>query len=185
MHSILVATPHTEHFAVVQACFHADQVMAQAGTYAKTLQVLAEHRCDLVFVDIDLISPANDSGESQLRLRQLGSRYPTIEIIVMTPPTRIRETVAAVKAGACDYLTYPIAPEEIRLVTDGIRKSNLLRSELDYLRDRFWKSDTLELVRTHSPRMRSVLKKFGRWPPPGAPCCWWARPEPVKACWPD
>jgi transcriptional regulator with GAF, ATPase, and Fis domain len=40
------------------------------------------------------------------------------------------------------------------------RKSVLKQSELDYLRDQFWKADALDVVRTKSPAMTEVFKKI-------------------------
>ena len=55
------------------------------------------------------------------RFKQL---CPTIEIVVMAKPDMIREMVKAVKAGASDYLTLPLDPDEIQLVTEDIRAGN-------------------------------------------------------------
>jgi DNA-binding NtrC family response regulator len=72
----------------------------------------------------------------------------------------IREAVKAVKAGASNYLAYPIDPDEVRYVKESIQESIRMQSELDYLRDEFWQSDSLELVRTHSPAMQQVFNKI-------------------------
>jgi transcriptional regulator with PAS, ATPase and Fis domain len=50
--------------------------------------------------------------------------------------------------------------EQIRLVADGIADNILKQSELDYLRDRFWKADAMDVVRTKSSAMEKVFKKL-------------------------
>ncbi|MBU4209119.1 MAG: sigma-54 factor interaction domain-containing protein, partial [Proteobacteria bacterium] len=35
----------------------------------------------------------------------------------------------------------------------------IMESELDYLRDRFWQEDSLEIVRTRSPLMKRLFDK--------------------------
>lgn len=71
----------------------------------------------------------------------------------------IREAVMAVKAGASDYLTYPVNPDEVNHITQSIYESIIMESELDYLRDRFWQEDSLEIVRTRSPLMKRLFDK--------------------------
>jgi DNA-binding NtrC family response regulator len=71
----------------------------------------------------------------------------------------IRKAVKAVKAGAGDYLTYPIDPAEIKYVTESLYESEIMGSELDYLRDRFWQEDSLGIVRTRNPLMNEVFNK--------------------------
>ena len=63
-------------------------------------------------------------------------------------------------AGANDYLTYPIISDEVRLVVDSIFETKIKQSELDYLRDRFWKSEALEAVQTKNDLMKQVFKKL-------------------------
>jgi len=71
----------------------------------------------------------------------------------------IREAVMAVKAGASNYLTYPINPDEVKYVTESVQESLIMQSELDYLRDQSWQADSLEFVQTESTVMKKVLDK--------------------------
>lgn len=75
----------------------------------------------------------------------------------MTPPERAGEAVEAVKAGAANYVTYPLNAEEIRYVTESVHEGIRAQSELDYLRDRFWQSDSLDVVQTRNQAMRAVF----------------------------
>ncbi|MBI5063202.1 MAG: sigma 54-interacting transcriptional regulator, partial [Desulfatitalea sp.] len=81
-------------------------------------------------------------------------------MVIMTPPSQIRRAVSWVKAGVRDYVSYPISRDEVRLVTDSIAQSILRQSELDYLRDKFWKTDALDVVQTKSQAMFEVFKKI-------------------------
>ena len=132
-----------------------------AATKGAALEMLGRKRYDLVFVDMDVLL-AGDGGKAGAKsaLRSFWAVHPSIAVVVMTRPERIREAVAAVKAGASDFLTYPVSPEEVRHVTETVFKSILLHSELDYLRDRFWKSESLELVHTLNPAMKAVFEKI-------------------------
>jgi DNA-binding NtrC family response regulator len=72
----------------------------------------------------------------------------------------IREAVKVVKAGAADYLAYPIEPEEVKHVLQSLKKSLLELSELEYLREEFWEKDVLKTIHTLQPKMKAVFKKI-------------------------
>ncbi len=93
-------------------------------------------------------------------LQKFWHLYPSIEIIVMSPQKMIREAVMAVKAGANNYLTYPINSDEVKYITESIYETIILQSELDYLRDQFWQTDSLEIVKTKNPVMKKVFENI-------------------------
>jgi len=93
-------------------------------------------------------------------LQALWQLFPTIEIVVMCSQQEIREAVMAVKAGASNYLTYPLNPAEVKYVIESIDETILIQSELDYLRDQFWQVDSLELIQTKCDGMKSVFGKI-------------------------
>ena len=86
--------------------------------------------------------------------------HPLLKVVVLAPKERIRDAVEVVKSAADDYLTYPIDPEEVTLISKSILEANRLQSELSYLRDQFWQSDYLDLVKTGSPAMQEVFSKI-------------------------
>ena len=81
-------------------------------------------------------------------------------IVILSSKEAIRQTVNLIKAGASDYLTYPIDRAEVRLIVESLSQSVTQNLELDYLRDRFWKSDWLDIVHTRTESMRKVYKKI-------------------------
>ncbi|MBW2407535.1 MAG: sigma-54-dependent Fis family transcriptional regulator, partial [Deltaproteobacteria bacterium] len=72
----------------------------------------------------------------------------------------IQDSVKAVKAGAHDYLTYPIDPAEVRLIIKTVTASVAKNIELDYLRDQFWKPEWLDIIKSRHVEMREVFKKI-------------------------
>ncbi len=160
MKSLLIAVDDPGIVRSIQSMLKNEYRVESAPDKAAALEILGRKRYDLMFIDLDLLT-ANEGPGSGVKtaLGPFWTLYPSISVVVMTPPDRIRDAVAAVKAGASDFLTYPVSPEEVRHVTETIYESILLRSELDYLRDRFWKSESLALVQTRSPLMKSVLDK--------------------------
>jgi DNA-binding NtrC family response regulator len=160
MKSILVTTTEQQTVKTIRSCFYSDCRVDNAATKQKALELLSQKHYDLVFVEIDiLLTDVSDEGCKEA-LQPFWQLYPTLEIIVMAPQQRIRQAVETVKAGASDYLPYPIDTEEVKHVAKGIFESIIKQSELDYLRDQFWQADSLELVQTKSPVMKKVFEKI-------------------------
>jgi DNA-binding NtrC family response regulator len=160
MKSLLIAVKDTDVVRRIHSILTGEYRVDSATAKTAALEMLGRKRYDLAFLDMDVLF--EDAGEGtgpKEALRPFWALYPSIAVVVMTRPDRIRDAVTAVKAGASDFLTYPVSPEEVRYITESVFKSILLRSELDYLRDRFWKSESLDLVHTLSPSMKSVFEK--------------------------
>jgi DNA-binding NtrC family response regulator len=157
MKSILVTTTEQQTVQTIRSCFRSDYRVDSAGTKPRALESLSKKRYDLVFIELDILL-ADVSNESYKEaLEPFWQLYPTIEIVIMVPHNLIRKAVRAVRAGASDYLLYPIDPEEVKHIAEGITESILKQSELNYLRDQFWHVDSLELVQTKSPNMKKVF----------------------------
>jgi DNA-binding NtrC family response regulator len=123
------------------------------------LELLRARHYDFLFVDLDMLRRRMEGNGYKAALQPLWFASPDIEIIVMSPPETIREAVMAVKAGASNYLTYPLDPDEVKYVAESIYESIIMQSEFEYLRDKFWESDSLEIVQTRSPAMKQVFEK--------------------------
>jgi DNA-binding NtrC family response regulator len=121
------------------------------------MELLSDKRYDLLFIELDILLASIADEEYKEALRPFWQLHPTIEIIVMAPQNQVRKAIKAVKAGASDYLPYPIDPEEVKYIAEGITESIIQQSELNYLRDQFWNVDSLELVQTKSPSMKKVF----------------------------
>ncbi|WP_319542217.1 sigma-54 dependent transcriptional regulator [uncultured Pseudodesulfovibrio sp.] len=117
-----------------------------------------DREVDTLFVDVD--SLLGKSKSIQAALKGLWSHYPSAAIVVMADEEQTKIAVDAVKAGAFDYLTHPIGKEELGLVMAKVRESDVLQSELDYLRGQFWDEDSLDYVDTRSQAMRDVFVKI-------------------------
>ncbi|MGE4191900.1 MAG: sigma-54 interaction domain-containing protein [Pseudodesulfovibrio sp.] len=113
---------------------------------------------DTLFVDVESLLARNRSVAKALS--SLWTQYPSAAIVVMAGEEQTGLAVDAVKAGAFDYLTHPIEKAEFDLIADKVRESDVLQSELDYLRGQFWNEDSLEYVDTRSKAMRDVFVKI-------------------------
>jgi DNA-binding NtrC family response regulator len=160
MRSILVTSADQEVFRTIQSCYHSGFRMERAASKLQALNMLRKRRYDLMFLDIESIFEGVSDDSPAKSLQAFWELYPSIEIIVMTPQKMIRKAVMAVKAGARDYVTYPIDPAEIKHVSENISDTIIMESELDYLRGQFWRIDALELVQTKSEAMKKVFDKI-------------------------
>ena len=82
---------------------------------------LAQHEPHLVIADVKL-----PDGNSLERLPALVARQP---VIVLTAFGSVRNAVAAMKAGAYEYLLKPVSPEELTLVVGRALDEATLRSD--------------------------------------------------------
>jgi DNA-binding NtrC family response regulator len=160
MRSFLVICKDRSALRTLHHCFHPDHQVEKAPTKDAGLGMLHRRRYDFVFVDLPLLRGSETGNDYKAALQQFWQLYSSVEVIVMCPPEMLREAVMAVKAGASNYLTYPLNPDEVNYVTESIDQSNIVQSELDYLRDRFWQSDSLEIVQTKNAVMRKVFEKI-------------------------
>jgi DNA-binding NtrC family response regulator len=160
MQSILVTTTEQQTVQTIRSCFQTDCRVDNAATRISALELLSKRTYDLVFIELDILLVDVTDKDCQEALQPFWQLYPTLEIVVMTPHHNIRQAVRAVKAGASDYLPYPVDPEEVKHVARGITESMMKQSELNYLRDQFWQADSLELVKTKSAAMKKVFEKI-------------------------
>jgi DNA-binding NtrC family response regulator len=159
MRDILVVLDNQEAFHALHSCFRQGHRVDKASTQDAAMEMLRKKRYDFVFIDVEILRESVPGNGYKAALQLFWHVYPTIEIIVMSSQEMIREAVMAVKAGASNYLTYPINPEEAKYITESVHESIMAQSELDYLRDQFWQSDSLEFVQTESTVMKKVLDK--------------------------
>lgn len=160
MRFVLVVAGEQEIAQTVRGCFGANCKVNRASDRDDALAMLGTNRYDLIFLDLETLQGSLADKDYKTAVKQFRNLQPSVEIVVMAPRAMVREALKAVKAGATDYITYPIDPEEVNHLTETINEAIILQSELDYLRDRFWQSDYLDLVKTKSPAMQQVFAKI-------------------------
>jgi len=160
MRFILVISREQNISEQIRSCFSSEYRIGYAVSDQTALDMLQKKRYDVLLIDMEILKESARDNGYKAALQPFWHLYPTIDIIVMASKEMIREAVMAVKAGADDYLTYPLDPEEVKFVTNGIYESVIMQSEIDYLRDQFWETDTLETISTQSPLMKAVYRKI-------------------------
>ncbi|CAB1084093.1 hypothetical protein D1AOALGA4SA_11626 [Olavius algarvensis Delta 1 endosymbiont] len=160
MKSILVVSKEEHAYRLILSAFKSNCSVTKTGEKVLALDLLRKKQFDIIFIDLIVLN--NNDGDADYRqaMMPFWQLYPSVEIIVMAPKEKIRNAVRAVKAGASDYLTYPLNAEELKLVSDNINKTRILESELDYLRDQSWLLDSCEFVRSKGLAMNRVFKQI-------------------------
>ena len=159
MKYVLVCSTDQGACKAICASLASEYKVGVASSREICLEMLRKRRYEFVFVDVELLCESIPDKNYKAALQPFWHIYPTAQIIAMSPQEMIREAVKAVKAGAGDYLTYPIDPAEIKYVTESLYESEIMESELVYLRDRFWQEDSLGIVRTRNRFMNQVFNK--------------------------
>ena len=159
MKGVLVASNNQSACNAIRASLRSEYRIDAVSTKDGCLEMFRKKRYEFLFIDIEVLRESMLNNNYKTALQPFWHAYPTAQIIAMSSQEMIREAVGAVKAGASDYLTYPINPDEVNHITQSIYASIIMESELDYLRDRFWQEDSLEIVRTRSPLMKRLFDK--------------------------
>ena len=160
MKSVLTISPSEKINSMINSAIPAGFRKDLAQSLKQGLKLHHQHHFDIIISDLNLLRDGFPPGDYASGIKRFKEIYPFVKFVVLSSKERIRETVSAIKAGANDYLTYPFDPAEIDLVIDSIQESLTQDLELDYLRDKFWKSEWLDIIRTRNPVMQTVLKKI-------------------------
>ena len=160
MRSAIIITTNAADSSRIRSAFKTAFRLKTASNVTAAIHLMEQTRYDMVFADLELLENGTQNTAPGSVLQAFKSIFPTIEIVVMAGPAKMSRAVQWVKAGATDFVSYPLTREQIRLVTESITASILKQSELDYLRTQFWKADAMDVVRTKSPAMASVFKKI-------------------------
>jgi DNA-binding NtrC family response regulator len=160
MKSFLVVPREKEVFDALHSCFYPKCRVEEAGDRDAALDMLSKQRYDIIFTDLAILRESMPDSGYRAALQPFWHLQPSVDVIVMSSQEMIREAVMAVKAGASNYLTYPINMDEARYVAESIHEFVIVQSELDYLRDQFWQVESLALIQTENPLMQEVFAKI-------------------------
>ncbi|MDP8214418.1 MAG: sigma-54 dependent transcriptional regulator [Candidatus Euphemobacter frigidus] len=163
MKYILVASDNQATGNTIRECLSPEYRVDVASDRNVCWEIFNQRRYEFVFIDIDFLRREKNAlsfNDYKQAFQPFWQKFPSVPIIVLAPQAAIREAVNAVKAGASNYLAYPVSPTELKFVIENIHEALRTQSELDYLRDEFWQRDSLSLVRTKNPEMKKVFAKI-------------------------
>jgi len=154
MSTILVGSCDKDAVSTVAAAFDSIKKFDHLTNWDALVEAVVLHRYDYVFVDLRVVGE-----EFRPRIKKLLSLAPALQVVVMAEQDQFRQVLLAIKDGARDYVTFPVAVDEVKLVTSSVDETVKLESELNFLRDESWQSETQEEVRSDSPAMQAVFRK--------------------------
>ena len=160
MKDILVLSTRTEDFTLIF------QVLSKAYTVkhapdvetAMALHILSPF--DMIISEITFLEPTSKTRFPPFLDPAFMRANPLVQVIVLCGRKNIRRAVKAVKEGAAGYLAYPLEEKEIQLLVDSTGRSLIRNFELDYLRDHFWKTEWLEIIRSKNFRMKKIYESI-------------------------
>ncbi|HEX8914898.1 MAG TPA: sigma-54 dependent transcriptional regulator, partial [Humisphaera sp.] len=112
---------------------------------------------DLVISDVRL----GDVSGMDL-LNHWKKRQPDTQIILLTGYSSVNAAVEAMKAGAYDYLTKPVIPDELLLIVRRAIESQQKESQIEDLRRRLDQKFGLERIIGQSRSMKDVFARIQR-----------------------
>jgi DNA-binding NtrC family response regulator len=124
-----------------------------AGNVPEALAALARDEIELIISDYRM--PGLSGLEFLELLRDEGRDIP---VIILTGHGSIEHAVTAIKAGAADYITKPIQPEQLAHVVAQALEIARLKRENDALRREVMEVRAAREIVAKSPVMRAVLQ---------------------------
>ena len=123
-----------------------------AETLKGALAELEKQSYSLVITDVNL-----PDGDGLDLLDIIRTEHPQTVAIVITGYGTIESAVRAIKQGAYDYLTKPIADDELRMAIDRAIKQHSLISENENLRLQLERKYSLESIISHDYKMAKTF----------------------------
>jgi DNA-binding NarL/FixJ family response regulator len=122
--SVMLVDDHPLVRAAVRQALEPDlSMIGEAGSAEDALELAPNLRPDVLLVDIDL------PGMDGIRLvRELALRLPETRIVMLTVSSSDHDLEAAIRAGACGYLTKDVAPDALVRVVRGAWDGELAMS---------------------------------------------------------
>jgi len=117
------------------------------------LRMLQESSWDVVLADIRM--PGMDGLELQRRIHEID---PDIPVVLITAFASVESAVQALKAGAFDYVTKPIDPDELSHLVQRALERRRLKSENEGMKRHIDEMAPFEQIVGRSPQMRKVLE---------------------------
>jgi two-component system NtrC family response regulator len=140
--------------AQLEKCGYETSVAADAP---EALTVLEKQPIDLVLTDLNL------PGMSGLELlNRIRIEYPDISVVIITAYGTIETAVAAIKAGAYDYITKPVHPDELRALVNRVLERHRLIEEVRLLRSSLDEKYGFEHIVGRSSALLQVLDAASR-----------------------
>ncbi|HTS65832.1 MAG TPA: sigma-54 dependent transcriptional regulator [Candidatus Acidoferrales bacterium] len=131
--------------------------VSAAEDVPQALELLGKEPKDLVITDLNL------PGESGLDLlKKIKAEHPETSVVMVTAFGTIETAVEAMKAGAYDYITKPVHPDELRSLVGRVLERHRLLAEVSALRTTLDHKYGFESIVGRSKALLHVLDSAAR-----------------------
>ncbi|MBL8861934.1 MAG: sigma-54-dependent Fis family transcriptional regulator [Planctomycetes bacterium] len=129
--------------------------VATASGANEALEILAKQRFDVIVTDLRM-----PSGDGLSLLQESRAAGIAIPILVISGAGTVADAVAAMKAGAFDFLQKPVDPDELVLLVRRAAERRELDAEVASLRRAVARLEPPQRVVARSPAMARVLQRI-------------------------
>jgi DNA-binding NtrC family response regulator len=159
MHSFLIVSRERKVVESIRKALSGQGPIESISDKTSALAAIRKKRCDIVFLDKAAVEDVSDKSSCENAVRSFKDFYPNLSVILIVNSGDYSAVANFAKVNGCDYLTKPIFPDEVRTVTERIIDGGLRKSELEYYRDRFWRSEAGDVVETRCENVREAYEK--------------------------
>ncbi len=156
--SVLVVEDDRGHRELLhEELAEAGYAVTAVGSAEDAARALAQQAFSLVVSDLRL--PGADGFQV---LEDARARVPAPGFIMLTGFGTIDQAVAALKAGADDFLTKPVDLDHLRLAADRVTEARRLKDEVRRYREVLARADGFHGMQGHSPAMLQMFDLIRR-----------------------
>ena len=154
---IIVATDQQDLLDSIAHGLGEDVEVELAGNRRSAWEKVEASAFDVGFFDLSFLKAQNagvEQGYQNLKLIRPGMR-----LVLMFADENLRTGIELLKKGADEYLTYPIDPMELSLITEKLILKDRQLATIKDLQDEFWSPEHEDVVNTQSSLMRDLYDK--------------------------
>ena len=148
---VLVVDDKPNMVKLLERIFADDFTVTGTTSAHEALRLLEQRSFDLVLMDIKM--PEMNGMDLLAHCKRL---RPATEIIMITGYGEVAQSVAAIKAGAYDYIQKPFEPEELRIAAEKALEHKRLLDRTQFLQRAVEEKYGFEKIIGDSARMREV-----------------------------
>ncbi|HCY85564.1 MAG TPA: Fis family transcriptional regulator [Desulfobacteraceae bacterium] len=157
MKNILVLTHRSQDVALMSKAVSATSTLIHAADLETARALHSRTPFDLIMADIVILEAAAEpQSEFVFSEHPFVAANPFVQFVVLCPRENAHMGIASVEQGAAGYLLYPVEEKELELLLASVTRALSRDFELEFLRDRFWKTEWLDVIRSSTPGMRRV-----------------------------
>ena len=156
--SVVVADDERNIRKTLRACLESLECeVAEAANPRELEEALDRGTCDLILLDLKF-----GAASGLELLPEIVARRPEAAVSMITAYATVETAVAAMKAGAADYLPKPFTPAQIERLVTVIRERRRLKHRIRDLEERLATGVPAPELETSVPAMRTALETLVR-----------------------